>query len=31
MGWLWSRLPIKAENYEIEVEFNVSPPHQVID
>jgi mannose-binding lectin 2 len=24
MGWLWSRLPIKAENYEIEVEFNVS-------
>ncbi|KAG7566850.1 hypothetical protein FFLO_01351 [Filobasidium floriforme] len=24
MGWLWSRLPIKAENYEIEVEFNVN-------
>jgi mannose-binding lectin 2 len=31
MGWLWSRLPIKAQNFEIEVEFSVSytPPIQL--
>jgi hypothetical protein len=29
MGWLWSRLPLKAQNYEIEVEFNASQAHGV--
>ena len=29
-GWLWSRLPITATNYVIEVEFKVRPSHPTL-